>query len=65
MDELQKWLDERSQEELARQLGITQGAVSQWVVNGRIPVSRVRAVERITGIPAAKLCPEIFGHAAA
>jgi len=65
MDDLIKWLEERSQEELAREIGITQGAISQWLTRGRIPVERVRAIERITGIPACKLRPDIFGDAAA
>jgi len=32
-------------EELAREIGITQGAISQWLTRGRIPVERVRAIE--------------------
>lgn len=65
MYELQKWIEQHSQRELAEKLGITQGAVSQWLINGRVPVKRARDVERATGIPVELLCPEFFGDSAA
>jgi DNA-binding transcriptional regulator YdaS (Cro superfamily) len=37
---------------LARELGITRGAVSQW---RRVPLSRIVAIEKITGVPRQKL----------
>ena len=37
-----------SQRELARQLGITPGAVSQWIAGG-IPVEHCPRIERLTG----------------
>lgn len=46
---------------LAAALGITRHAVYQWK---RIPVDRVVAVERATGIPRAELRPDVFGEAA-
>jgi DNA-binding transcriptional regulator YdaS (Cro superfamily) len=43
--------------ELARLLGITPQSVSQWKT---VPVRRVLAVERITGVPRHHLCPELY-----
>ncbi len=59
MDELREWIKTHTQLRLALSLGITQAAVSQWLENGEIPLKRVRAVERATGIPAAKLHPDM------
>jgi DNA-binding transcriptional regulator YdaS (Cro superfamily) len=42
---------------LARELGITRGAVSQWL---RVPLSRIVAIEKITGVPRQKLRPDLF-----
>ncbi|HEX5508775.1 MAG TPA: Cro/CI family transcriptional regulator [Pseudolabrys sp.] len=46
---------------LAAHLGITRGAIFQW---DEIPVERVVAVEKITGIPRDRLRPDVFGSAA-
>jgi len=62
MNELKRWLELHSQAELGRRLGITQGAVSQWMAKGGIPLDRVRAVERATGIPASQLHPDFQDH---
>lgn len=37
-----------SQVELARQLGVTQAAVAQWVADGNVPPYRAIQIERIT-----------------
>jgi pyruvate kinase len=42
---------------LARALNITTGAVSQWK---RVPISRVRAVSALTGVPAWELRPDFY-----
>ncbi|MFN7185967.1 MAG: transcriptional regulator [Pseudomonadota bacterium] len=42
---------------LARELGVTPGAVNQW---RRVPAERVVEVERITGIPREQLRPDLF-----
>lgn len=42
---------------LARALGVSQPAVSMWK---RIPVDRVTEVESVTGIPRARLRPDLF-----
>ena len=42
---------------LARELGITQGAISQW---DRVPVERAKAVSRLTKIPLHRLRPDIW-----
>jgi DNA-binding transcriptional regulator YdaS (Cro superfamily) len=47
--------------ELARKIGISPQALSQWE---RVPAERVVAVERATGVPREQLRPDIFGEAA-
>lgn len=42
---------------LARALGITHSAVSQW---RKVPAERVIDVERATGIPREKLRPDLY-----
>jgi DNA-binding transcriptional regulator YdaS (Cro superfamily) len=44
---------------LAEKLGISRQAVWSW---DRVPIDRIAAVERITGIPREKLRPEIFAR---
>lgn len=46
--------------QLAKALGITHGAISQWA---RVPTDRVLDVERITGISRHDLRPDVFGFA--
>lgn len=47
--------------DLAKQLGITIGAVWQWK---QVPAARVLEVERITNISRHVLRPDVFGEAA-
>lgn len=42
---------------VARALGITHGAVSQW---RRVPAERVVDVEALTGIPREQLRPDLY-----
>lgn len=42
---------------VARALGITHGAVSQW---RRVPAERVLDVEGLTGIPREQLRPDLY-----
>ena len=42
---------------LAREIGITRGAVAQW---GRVPAERLGDVSRVTGIPMESLRPDLF-----
>ena len=63
MDKLSQWLDEERgrRAKLAAALGITHGAISQW---DRVPMDRVIAVSRVTGIAPDDLRPDladIFG----
>jgi len=43
---------------LSTQLGLSRGAVSQWE---KVPLDRVAAVSKLTGIPREDLRPDIFG----
>jgi DNA-binding transcriptional regulator YdaS (Cro superfamily) len=43
---------------LARQIGISSQAITQW---DRVPGERVVAVENATGIPRARLRPDLYG----
>lgn len=45
---------------LARLLGITPAAISQWE---RVPLERVHDVARVTGIPVNEIRPDFFGPA--
>lgn len=42
---------------LARELGLSPGAVYQW---RKVPAERVLDVERITGIPRHRLRPDLY-----
>lgn len=52
-----------SQATFARQIGVTQGRVSQWLSGDAIPAERCVAVERITNgaVSRVDLRPDIFG----
>jgi len=65
MNEFEKYLEDNTQQQLAQKLGVSQGAISQWITNGEIPIKRVRDVSRITGIPSNKLHPDFSEEAAA
>lgn len=43
---------------LGKALGLSKGAVSQW---RRVPVERVIAVEKLTGVSRHDLRPDVFG----
>lgn len=54
-----RWLENRgAATDLARKLGITPCAISQW---NEVPPARVLDIERITGISRHVLRPDIFG----
>jgi DNA-binding transcriptional regulator YdaS (Cro superfamily) len=42
---------------LAREIGITRGAVAQW---DKVPAERIGDVSRVTGIPFEVLRPDLF-----
>lgn len=42
---------------LAREIGITRGAVAQW---DKVPAERIGDVSRVTGIPLNRLRPDLF-----
>lgn len=46
---------------LAREIGITRGAVAQW---DKVPAERIGDVSRVTGIPFNVLRPDLFRAAA-
>ena len=45
------------QSALAKHLGVTRQAISDWPA---VPIERLRDVEKFTGIPREKLRPDIF-----
>ncbi len=45
------------QSALARHLGVTRQAISDWPL---VPIDRLKEVEKFTGIPREKLRPDIF-----
>ena len=47
---------------LAREIGITRGAVAQW---DKVPAERMGDVSRVTGIPMPILRPDLFQTEAA
>jgi DNA-binding transcriptional regulator YdaS (Cro superfamily) len=59
---LSEFLATTTQEEFAKRLGVTQGAVSQWL-RGGVPVARAADIERATRglVTRVELLPEIFG----
>jgi DNA-binding transcriptional regulator YdaS (Cro superfamily) len=59
MTALEQFLAKRGAvSELAKQIGISHGAVVQW--RGRCPAERVVEVERATGIPREALRPDLY-----
>lgn len=52
--------DRMSLARLARELGITRGAVAQWE---KVPAERIGDVSRVTGIPLHTLRPDLFAAA--
>jgi len=62
MHELLAWMRAHSvtQSELAKSLGLTQGAVSQWVTHGAVPLRRVGEIARLTGLTPQSLRPDVF-----
>jgi DNA-binding transcriptional regulator YdaS (Cro superfamily) len=60
MSALRKWLDaERGRgANLAKELEITQGAISQWA-DTQVPAERLFVVSRLTEIPIKKLRPDL------
>jgi DNA-binding transcriptional regulator YdaS (Cro superfamily) len=45
---------------LARRLGISRNAVSDWRSKQRVPVERVLDIEKLTGIPRYEIRPDIY-----
>lgn len=53
---------EGGQAQLARELGITAQAVSQWISGTRpVPAKHCRAIEAATGVSVHELRPDVFG----
>lgn len=59
MKKLLEWFDEKRGRKvrLARGLGLTPGAISQWK---QVPADKAVDVSSITGIPVEELRPEVF-----
>lgn len=62
MDKLTEYLKaERGRmSDLARELGVTPGAIKQW---NEVPAARMGDVSRVTGIPMEELRPDIWAAA--
>lgn len=62
MRALNEWMQTKgvTQKELAKVLGVTQGAISQWRTKGAIPLARVPTLAKLTGIPLSRLRPDVF-----
>jgi DNA-binding transcriptional regulator YdaS (Cro superfamily) len=50
-------LQRGAQARIARELGLSRSAVTQW---RRVPADRLIDIERITGIPRRRLRPDLF-----
>lgn len=48
------------QKDFAASIGVTPGAVSQWLSGGRISLERVARIHELTGIPVQELVPRLF-----
>lgn len=48
---------------LAESLGVDRTTIWRWET-GKVPVERLADIESVTGIPRARLRPDIFGDAA-
>lgn len=48
LEELFRFYRAESQDDLAKRIGVSQGAVSQWKAAGEIPVFRQLAIEDLT-----------------
>lgn len=48
------------QKDFAILVGVTPGAISQWLSAARIPLERVARVHEVTGIPVHDLAPQLF-----
>lgn len=56
-----------SQQALADALGVTQGAISQWLQRESVPAARCRQIEEATAgvVTRYELRPDVFGSTAA
>jgi transcriptional regulator with XRE-family HTH domain len=48
------------QKEFASMVGVTEGAVSQWLAGGNISLKRLARIHAVTGIPVHDLAPQLF-----
>lgn len=51
----------KSMAALGREIGITRGAIAQW---DEVPLNRVIAVSKATGLDPAVIRPDVFGEVA-
>lgn len=60
-EELKKAVEDAGgQSEVARKIGCTSQAVSKWCNTGEVPLKRLLAFEKATGIRRQQLYPELF-----
>lgn len=61
MNALREYLEKKRGRavKLARELGVTPGAVTQWT-HGEVPAERIFKISKLTKIPVRKLRPDLF-----
>jgi len=52
-----------SQDALARRLGVSSAAISQWRTAGRVPVERVIALAEVVGCTPYSIRPDVYPRA--
>lgn len=49
-----------TQKAFAATVGVTEGAVSQWLSGGNISLKRLARIQEVTGISIQELAPQVF-----
>jgi transcriptional regulator with XRE-family HTH domain len=62
MEKLAAYLRDKqlTQKDFAVSVGVTEGAISQWLAGGGISLENLARLQEITGIPVQELAPRFF-----